>query len=149
MAKLPVKDILAAVDMGAREVWDEFSEEEKKSVSFWLLNRYASNVKGAREKQELAVFKTNEYFNKHYMVVSKHPKLQWQLLCLSGNTGKIDFHPWQGFKKHVTNRKQKYINVLNQIYPAWKPSDIEQLALLYNDEEITQLAEDHGLEIKL
>ena len=147
--KLPVKDILAAIDMGAREVWDEFSEEEKKSVSFWLLNRYASNVKGSREKQELAVFKTNEYFNKHYMVVSKHPKLQWQLLCLSGNTGKIDFHPWQGFKKHVTGRKQKYINVLNKIYPAWKPSDIEQLALLYNDEEITQLAEDHGLEIKL
>ena len=149
MAKLPVKDILAAVDMGAREVWDEFSDEEKKSVSFWLLNRYASNVKGSREKQELAVFKTNEYYNKHYMVVSKHPKLQWQLLCLSGNTGKIEFHPWQGFKKQVTNRKQKYITVLNKIYPAWKPSDIEQLALLFNDEEITQLAEDHGLEIKL
>ena len=41
--KLPIKDILAAIDMGAKEVWDEFSDEERKQVSFWLLNRYASS----------------------------------------------------------------------------------------------------------
>ena len=23
----------------------------------------------------------------------------WQLLCMSGNTGKNEFHPWIGFKK--------------------------------------------------
>ena len=61
--KLPIKDILAAIDMGAKNVWDEISDEEKKQVSFWLLNRYVSSVKGNREAQELAVFKTNEYYN--------------------------------------------------------------------------------------
>ena len=60
MNKLPIKDILAAIDMGAINVWDELSDEEKKQVSFYLLNRYVSSVKGDREKQELAVFKTNE-----------------------------------------------------------------------------------------
>ena len=40
MSKLPLKDILAAIDMGAKEVWDELSEDEKKQVSFYLLNRY-------------------------------------------------------------------------------------------------------------
>ena len=59
-AKLPIKDVLAAIDMGAKSVWDELNEEERKSVGFWLLNRYASSVTGNREKQELAVFKTNE-----------------------------------------------------------------------------------------
>ena len=57
----------------------QLSEDEKKQVSFWLMNRYVSSVKGNRDKQELAVFKTNEYYNKNYMEISKHPKLQWQL----------------------------------------------------------------------
>ena len=74
MNKLPIKDILAAVDMGATNVWDELSDEERKQVSFYLLNRYVSSVKGDREKQELAVFKTNEYYNKGFFVLQKHKK---------------------------------------------------------------------------
>ena len=89
MNKLPIKDILAAIDMGATNVWDELSDEEKKQVSFYLLNRYVSSVKGNREKQELAVFKTNEYYNKHFFTLQKHKKLLWQLLCLSGNKKRI------------------------------------------------------------
>ena len=63
--KLPIKDILAAIDMNAKSVWKELSDEERKQVSFWLLNRYISAVQGSREEMELAVFKTNEYYNKH------------------------------------------------------------------------------------
>ena len=33
MNKLPLKDILAAIDMGAKEVWDELSDDERKQVS--------------------------------------------------------------------------------------------------------------------
>ena len=32
--KLPIKDILAAIDMGAKNVWNELNEEERKQVSF-------------------------------------------------------------------------------------------------------------------
>ena len=96
--KLPVKDILAAIDMNAKSVWDELSDDERKQVSFWLLNRYASSVVGNRDKQELAVFKTNEYYNKGFFVLQKHKKLLWQLLCMSGNTGKIQYHEWIGYK---------------------------------------------------
>ena len=55
--KLPIKDILAAIDMGAKNVWDEITDDERKQVSFWLLNRYVSSVQGNRDKQELAIFK--------------------------------------------------------------------------------------------
>ena len=34
MNKLPIKDILAPVDMGALNIWDELFDEEKKQVSF-------------------------------------------------------------------------------------------------------------------
>jgi len=140
--KLPIKDILAAVDMGAKNVWDELSDDEKKQVSFWLLNRYVSSVKGNREDQELAVFKTNEYYNKNYMVVSKHPKLQWQLLCQSGNTGKIQFHQWIGFKKKDAQTNAQGVKLLQQIYPNMKQREVEILASMHTKKE-------YNIEVKL
>ena len=102
--KLAIKEILSWIDNGESEIWDHLEDDHKKQISFWLLNRYVSGIQGSREKQELAVFKTNEYYNKNFndIGVSKdkgHPKLLWQLLCMSGNTGKNEFHPWIGFKK--------------------------------------------------
>jgi hypothetical protein len=144
---LPLKDILAAIDMGAVEVWDEFSDEEKKQVNFWLLNRYVSAVAGTREEQELAVLKTNEYYNKNWSVLStKHPKLQWQLLCLSGNTGKIQSHQWIGFKRKEGNSKA--IKVLEQVYPDMKHDEVELLAKISTKKEIQDLAEEHNIDVK-
>ena len=146
---LPIKDILAAVDMGAKTVWDELSEEEHKQISFWLLNRYVSSVNGNREKQELAIFKTNEYYNKNWNELgTRHPKLQWQLLCQSGNTGKIEFHPWIGFKKR-DGSNSKAIKLLEQIYPNMKRDEVELLAGLSTKKELKQLAEEHGIDTKL
>jgi len=146
--KLPIKDILAAIDMGAKNVWDEITDDERKQVSFWLLNRYVSSVQGNRDKQELAIFKTNEYYNKNYMETSKHQKLQWQLLCMSGATDKIEFHPWIGFKKK-TQDNNKLVKVLEHIYPNMKQDEIEMLANINSKKDIKQLAEEYGIETKL
>ena len=147
--KIPVKDVLAAIDMNAKSVWKELDDDQKKSVSFWLLNRYASSVAGKREKQELAVLKTNEYYNKNYMVISNHHELQWQLLCLCGNTGKIEFHKWQGLKSNVTNKSNKFVKILSNIYPNRKLDEIEMLAQTSSEEDIKQLIEDHALDVKI
>ena len=145
---LPVKDILAAIDMGATNVWDELSDEEKKQINFWLLNRYVSSVKGNREAQELAVFKTNEYYNKNWNELgTKHPKLQWQLLCQAGNTGKIEYHQWIGFKKKTSNNNS--IKLLEKIYPIMKQDEVELLAGLSTKKELKQLAEEHEIDVKL
>jgi hypothetical protein len=145
--KLPIKDILAAIDMGAKGVWDELADEEKKQVSFWLLNRYVSSVKGNREAQELAVFKTNEYYNKNWNVLgTKHPKLQWQLLCQAGGTGKIEFHPWIGLKgKGTTNKSLKF---LKQVYPNMKESDLVLLSEMITTKELKAYAEELGYDKK-
>ena len=146
--KLPIKDILAAIDMGAKNIWDDLSDEERKQVSFWLLNRYVSSVKGNYEKTAMAVFKTNEYYNKNYMEVSKHPKLQWQLLCQSGNTGKIEYHPWQGFKKK-TSDNNKAVKLIAEINPNMKMDEVELLAGTYTKKELKKLAEEYNIDIKL
>lgn len=98
-------DMIPAIDMGMMELWDAAGEEGQKEIKgdLYNLNRYISSVKGSREKQELAVFKTNEYYNKNWAALgSKHPKLQWQLLCISGNTKKREFHEWIGSRKTKT-----------------------------------------------
>ena len=145
--KLPVKDVLAALDMNAKNIYNELDDSEKKQVAFWLLNRYMASVQGNREKQELAVFKTNEYYNKNYNEIqSKHKNLLWQLLCISGNTGKIEYHPWIGFKKKGTNNTAGAIKLFQQLYPNMKQREVEMLAGMHTKKELKQIAEDHNIE---
>ena len=72
--KLPLKDILAAIDMKAKNIWDEFSDVEQKQIGFYILNRYASSVVGKKEDKELVLLKTNEYYNKNFFALSRHKK---------------------------------------------------------------------------
>lgn len=146
--KLNLKQILGCIDMGYKGAWKEFSDEEKKSVSFWLLNRYTSSVSGKRSKQEAALLKTNEYYNKNYMATSKHPELQWQLLCLSGNTKDLEYHSWIGFKKKDSSNS-KAVKLLQQIYPHLKDDEVEALARISTKKELRELAKEYDIDVKL
>lgn len=151
--KLAIKEILSWIDNGESEIWNHLEDDHKKQISFWLLNRYVSGIQGSREKQELAVFKTNEYYNKHFndIGVSKdkgHPKLLWQLLCMSGNTGKNEFHPWIGFKKR-DGSTGKAMSLLEKLNPNMKTDEVELLARISTKKELKALAEEHEIAIKL
>lgn len=146
--KLTLKQILGCIDMNYKGAWDEFTEEERKSVSFWLLNRYVSSVSGNRQKQEAAIEKTNNYYNRHFLTLHKnHKPLLWKLLCISGATHNIEFHPWIGLKQKK-NPNNKTIKLLMNIYPNMKMDEVETLARISTKAEIKQLAEEHGYEKK-
>ena len=146
------KVLIPAIDNNMKELYTVASEDGKKDIKgdLWNLNRYISSVKGSRDKQELAVFKTNEYYNKNWNDLggTNHIKLQWQLLCVSGNTGKQEFHPWIGFKKKKGGN-DKAMKFLQQIYPNMKTDEVELLARISTKKELKQLAEDHEIAIKL
>ena len=151
--KLAIKEILSWIDNGNSNIWNDLEDEHKKQISFWLLNRYVSGIQGSRDKQELAVFKTNEYYNKHFndIGVSKdkgHPKLLWQLLCMCGNTGKNEFHPWIGFKKR-DGSTGKAMSLLEKLNPNMKTDEVELLARISTKKELKALAEEHEIAIKL
>ena len=151
--KIAIKEILSWIDNGESAIWDQLEDEHKKQISFWLLNRYVSGIQGSRDKQELAVFKTNEYYNKHFndIGVSKdkgHPKLLWQLLCMSGNTGKNEFHPWIGFKKR-DGSTGKAMSLLEKLNPNMKTDEVELLARISTKKELKQLAEEYNIDVKL
>jgi len=68
-------------------------------------------------------------------------------LCQAGNTGKIEFHKWLGFKqKKGNNNAQK---LLEKIYPNMKQDEVELLARLSTKKELKEIAEEHGIEAKL
>jgi hypothetical protein len=149
--------MMPAIDLGIKELWDASDENGQKDIKsdLWNLNRYVSTVdnntrypyqKYTREQKELAVFKTNEYYNKNWNAIGvRHPKLQWQLLCISGNTGKKEFHPWIGLKQ-AKGVNTKAVKFLEEIYPTKKIDEIELIARIFTKAELEELARAHGYE---
>lgn len=142
------KDMIPAVDMGMKELWDAASEEGRKEIKgdLWNLNRYVSSVKtNNRELQEFFVESVNEFYNKNWNVINKHPKLQWQTLCACNyGDGKTYFHEWIPLKKEK-NKKEEF---LLELFPNMKRSDIETLASITTDKEIKKYCEDLGWDKK-
>lgn len=139
-------DMIPSIDYGIKELWDAATEEGRKEIKgdLWNLNRYISSVKGSREKQELAVFKVNEYYNKNWAVLgAHHPKLQWQLLCIAGNTGKKEFHPWIKLDRKADS-SSKTVQLLMKLYPDKKLDEVELIARISTKKEIIELAKQHG-----
>lgn len=146
--KIELKEKLAFVDMGLKAAWDEMTPEQQKSLKgeFFILNRYISNVQGQKsEIQQHFVLTVNEYFNKHWNVLQKHPKLLWMLLCMcSYNNETVFFHQWLGNKKK-TGTGSKRLKFLAEIYPNKKMDELEMMAELSTDKEIKALAKTYGM----
>jgi hypothetical protein len=147
--KIELKEKLAFVDMNLRSAWDEMTADQQKSLKseFYILNRYISSVKGQkREIQEHFVLTVNEYFNKHWNLLQKHPKLMWTLLCMCSYDGeKQFFHEWIGHKKK-TGTGGKRMKFLEEIYPNRKRDELEMIAELSTDKEIKELARKYGMD---
>ncbi len=122
-------------------------DDERKQVSFYLLNRYVSAIKGKTEDKQLQIFKTNQYYNKNFFTLSsKHKKLLWYLLCMTANTSKsIRYHEWIGYKQKVSNSTAKAIKFLEKLYPTKKQDELKLLATINTTKELKQLAEDMGM----
>ena len=147
--KVELKEKLQAVDQNIRELWDAMDPDNQKALKneFFILNRYVSNVQSNnRELQEHFVLTVNEYFNKNWNELQKHPKLLWLLLCMcSYGDGRTYFHQWIGHKKKEGGSSKK-IKFLHEIYPNKKSDEIELLAELSTDKDIKDLARKHGMD---
>lgn len=142
------KDMIPAVDMGLKELWDAASEEGRKEIKgdFWNLNRYISSVKGAnRDVQEHFVLTVNEFYNKNWALIQKHPKLVWQTLCLcSHDSKKTYFHEWLPLKR-TKDKKEEF---LAELFPNMKRSDIETLAAITTEKDIKEYCKGLGWDKK-
>lgn len=142
------KDMIPAVDMGVKDLWDAVSDEGKKEIKgdLYNLNRYISSVKtNNKELQEHYLLATNEFYNKNWANIQKHPKLVWLSLCVcSHESKKTHFHEWIPLKKEK-NKKEEF---LAELFPNMKRTDIETLAAITTDKEIKQYCENLGWDKK-
>jgi hypothetical protein len=145
------KEMIPAVDMGLKDLWDAATEEGQKEIKgdLWNLNRYISCVKSNnRELQEHFVLAVNEYYNKNWAQISKHPKLQWMTLCMASHeTKKTYFHEYIPLKRKAEG-SNKHVKFLSQVYPNAKMDDLELLATMMDTKKLKQLAKDLGWDDK-
>jgi hypothetical protein len=98
-----------------------------------------------RELQEHYLLTVNEYYNKNWADIQKHPKLAWQSLCVCRHPEKkTEFHEWIPLKKQK-NKKEEF---LAELFPNMKLNDIQTLAAITTDKEIKKYAEDLGWDKK-
>lgn len=148
MPKLNIFEVLKLIDVGFKPAWDEFTDTERKEVTFFTLNRWLSVIKnGSNAEQEHYVHFTNELLNKHFYTINKHPKLLWLLCCMISYNNKTKLHEWIAHKKKLSSSNKK-VQFLEKLYPLYKPDEIELLLKVNTDEQLKQLARDCGYDEK-
>lgn len=147
MPKLSLNEILMAMDTNSIEIWDELDDEGRKSISIWLMNRYASSVDGARESKELAVLRTNHLYNRNWSSLgSKHAKLQWMILCILNIGGNAKRHRWIGHKKLTDKNLKKSIDFLKKYYPDMRDDELELLAQITTKQQLREFSKQNGID---
>jgi hypothetical protein len=139
--KLPLNDVLAAIDRKDFDWYASLSVDDKKKWSSWLFLRYASSVKGSGADD--ALLNTNEFVNKYYTDLYKHDELMWKLMCLTGS-GKKQFHEW--IKPPTSRTKTDSVSqFVSQLYPHMKGDEISLFRQLNSDDDLRRVAEDMGM----
>jgi hypothetical protein len=143
---LDIKKELNGVDMRDKDAFNNWTDEERKSFSPYILMRYVSNVQGDRDVQEWFVEMTNELVNKNHWTLSKnHKGLLWKLFAGCG-TGAKAYHPYLAAgKKEKAVKIEKLIAELN---PAMKMSDVKLQASLMDKNDIDDLFNKLGYDKK-
>jgi hypothetical protein len=142
------KDIIPSADMGIKELWDAVSDNGRKEIksALWVLNRFMSSVKTNNLELEMHYLLTvNEYYNKHWFSLQKHPKLAWLCLCVAAHESKqAVFHESIPLK----TQQDKKMNVLLDLFPNMKIDDVSVLSELTSNEEIKNYCEQLGWDKK-
>lgn len=142
--KLPLNTVLAAIDKKDYDFYDRLSDDHKKQVAPFLLNRYVSLVKGNADLAAYYLMAGNQRVNSQYFELAKHPKLVWQLLCTVSPGMGTQFHQWVGHKKKDKNSKDKNRKYIEQLHPTAKSDELDMLVELYTDKDIKELQRLHG-----
>lgn len=146
--KLSIKSETAALDRKDKNFYDSLTDEEKKKFSPYLMLRYSASVDASPDMQAWYLMVTNERVNKHFFEVSttQHKKLQW-LMCTTVSPGLGgQRHYWLGTKK--SEKDNKAIRFLTELYPTAKPDEIELLAELNSKQDLKDLARELGWDEK-
>jgi hypothetical protein len=142
-----IKQEMGAIDRRKFAWYDSLSDDEKKSLSMWVLMRYCSSVSSkVDEINHHYLGMTNELVNVHFNTLRHHPELQFRLMQIVG-VGTDQFHPWikPGKKKKDKSANPKLFGLIEQQRPDYSDDEIELLIKLMDKEETIALLTDFGI----
>jgi len=145
--KIPLDEMLRKIDEADENWFENLDEEQQKEFSPWLVQRWAVSVPDNNAVHFLTMI--NDYCNRDFSIISKHPNLFWKLVAMSGMLGIRSGRkgwgrgctwvpPGKGIKK---NKIQKF---LSKIYPTYKLEDINMLEQINSTDELKDLARMYG-----
>lgn len=100
--KLPIEQVMSAIDLRKGNYYNNLVDEDKKALSTYMVQRWASQVQGSLEIQEHYLITINELSNIDYIsTTSKHEEMRWRVMALVGLGQKLrhEFIPPRGAKK--------------------------------------------------
>jgi len=142
------KDIIPAADAGIKELWDAASDTGKKEIknAFWILNRIMSSVRTNDPEIEMhCLIAVNEYYNKNWFNIQRHPKLVWLTLCTAAHQNK---QPLNHELISLKTYQSKKVKVLLNLFPNMKTDDVYTLAEITTEDEIEEHCRNLGWEEK-
>jgi hypothetical protein len=144
---LDIKREMAAIDNRDYDFYENLNDEEKKSLSPYVLMRYTSNVDSNNsDLQEWFLEMTNEMVNKHHWTLSKdHKPLLWKLLATVGIGSKY-YHPYLAAGKKT--KAQKIEKLIADLNPNMKINEVKMLASMMTKDDIKELFDDLGFDKK-
>ena len=147
--KLSIANEMKMFDHKVRDFYDDLSEDERKKFAPFLMIRWGSAVEGSRDLQEFYVISTNERLNKNFFNINstRHRKLQWLMATtVSPGMGSLR-HNWIAPKKKEAGagsmKKQ-----LAELFPHYKPDEIDVMASITTKKELDQYIRAHGRDNK-
>lgn len=140
--KLNIFDVLKELDRCNLTYYRNLSDEEKKSLSLWVLTRWMSSSENHKEHHLLMV---NDLVNSGASDLKNHPELQWMSLCICG-IGSVSKHKWVAPPKKP--KKDKLFDAVLNMYPHLKDDEVEMMCRLLSNDEIRTLFKDFGMDDK-
>lgn len=145
-SSLQINDEMRAYDRKDRAYYDNFTDEDRKKFSTYLMLRYGASVTGSSDMQAYYLMAVNERVNKNFFDLNKHTKLQW-LCCTTVSPGMgAQSHYWQGTKKKEGSSKaQKF---LAKLYPNMRQDELDVLVAINDTKSLKLLGQKLGMDDK-
>ena len=120
--QVPIDQVMTAVDLRKGDYYSKLSDEDRKSVSTYMSQRWASQVQGTRDVQEEYLIGVNEYSNVDYIATtSAHEELRWRAIALCG----LGFKQRHEFIPPKNQKKDKLTAWLIKQFPSMSNEEIE------------------------
>jgi hypothetical protein len=139
----PLFDAIAALDKKDYDYYDRLTPEQQRKFVPFMLIKWLSYVKGSSDVAGYYAMSTEYYANKYFFneYVSKHPKLQWYMMCAASPGKGKQYHQWlPQIKERVSLLKEpaqvkEIKEYFTKIYPKANSEDLTEYSKAFVQEQ--------------